>query len=176
MGRLLADVSTKMQHKVQFDSKDPAKLLVHTTHDSTLAALLCTFDVFDEKFVILPLSIFMVLMRTRWPPFTSSVTFELFRKQNPPEQQTIFQRITSSLWRRSSSGEMTAMRSKSYSEPLRFPDVRMRYKNRNMVLPMCAAPGNHLPGSPEFCTLSAFQERVKELTPKDWVSECFPRI
>lgn len=51
MGRLLADVSTKMQHKVQFDSKDPTKLLVHTTHDSTLAALLCTFDVFDEKFV-----------------------------------------------------------------------------------------------------------------------------
>lgn len=51
MGRLLADVSEKMQHKARFGSKDPTKLLVHTTHDSTLAALLCTFDVFDEKFV-----------------------------------------------------------------------------------------------------------------------------
>ncbi|KAJ8597070.1 phosphoglycerate mutase-like protein [Rhizopogon salebrosus TDB-379] len=142
MGRLLADVSVKMQRKAEFNSKDPTKLLVHTTHDSTLAALLCTFDVFDEK----------------WPPFTSSVTFELFRKQTLPEQQTNFQQMLSSLWRRSSLDEHY---------------VRMRYKDRNMVLPMCAAPGKHLPGSPEFCTLSAFQERVKELTPKDWNAECF---
>jgi hypothetical protein len=49
MGRLLADVSGKMQRKAQLDSRDSTKLLVHTTHDSTLAALLCTFDVFDEK-------------------------------------------------------------------------------------------------------------------------------
>ncbi|KAJ8597066.1 phosphoglycerate mutase-like protein [Rhizopogon salebrosus TDB-379] len=144
MGRLLADVSGKMQRKAQLDSKDPTKLLVHATHDSTLAALLCTFDVFDEK----------------WPPFTSSVTFELFRKQSLPEQQTNLQQMLSSFWGRSFSDEYY---------------VRMRYKDRNMVLPMCAAPGKHLPGSPEFCTLSAFQERVKELTPKDWNAECFAR-
>ena len=63
---------------------------------------------------------------------------------------------------------------KSHYEPL-HSDVRVRYKNGNLVLPMCAAPGKHLPGSPEFCALSAFQERVKELTPKDWAAECFPR-
>jgi hypothetical protein len=51
MGRLLADASEKMQRKTQLNSKDPTKLLVHTTHDSTLAALLCTFDVFDDKCV-----------------------------------------------------------------------------------------------------------------------------
>jgi len=70
---------------------------------------------------------------------------------------------------------MIPVEMESRYEPSPFSDIRMRYKNRNMVLPMCAAPGNHLPGSPEFCTLSAFQERVKELTPKDWVSECLPR-
>ncbi|OJA09583.1 hypothetical protein AZE42_06673 [Rhizopogon vesiculosus] len=138
MGRLLADVSEKMQHK------NLTKFLVHTTHDSTLAVLLYTFDVFDEK----------------WPPFTSSVTFELFRRQTPPEQQTNLQQVLSSLWRRSSSDEHY---------------VRMRYKNGNMVLPMCAAPGKHLPRSPEFCTLSAFQEKAKELTRKHWDTECFPR-
>jgi len=53
MGRLLADISKRMQRKAQLDSKDPVKLLVHTTHDSTLAALLCTFDVFDDKYVSL---------------------------------------------------------------------------------------------------------------------------
>ncbi|KAG1723056.1 histidine phosphatase superfamily [Suillus lakei] len=144
MGRLLADASEKMQRKSQPNSKDPTKLLVHTTHDSTLAALLCTFDVFDDK----------------WPPFTSSVIFELFRKRTPVSQQANFSglRALSSLWRR---------RDEHY--------VRMRYKNKNMVLPMCVEEGKHLPGSPEFCTLEAFQRRVGELTPRDWVGECFPR-
>ncbi|KAG1811722.1 phosphoglycerate mutase-like protein [Suillus subaureus] len=144
MGRLLADASEKMQRKIQLDSKDPTKLLVHTTHDSTLAALLCTFDVFDDK----------------WPPFTSSVTFELFRKRIPASQQTNIPglRALSSFWR---------PRDEHY--------VRMRYKNKNMVLPMCAEEGKHLPGSPEFCTLEAFRQRVGELTPKDWTGECFPR-
>ncbi|KAG1718245.1 phosphoglycerate mutase-like protein [Suillus paluster] len=145
MGRLLSDVSQKMHNKAHPNltskSEDSAKLLVHTTHDSTLAALLCTFDVFDDK----------------WPPFTSSVTFELFRKRIPPSQQTNLQRALSSVWRRD----------EHY--------VRMRYKNKNMVLPMCASEGKHLPGSPEFCTLDAFRKRVDELTPRDWVGECFPR-
>ena len=51
-------------------------------------------------------------------------------------------------------------------------DVRVRYQNQNMPLPMCAEQGKHLPGSPEFCTLAAFRERVKELTPTDWEGEC----
>ncbi|KAG1849386.1 hypothetical protein C8R48DRAFT_614153, partial [Suillus tomentosus] len=50
--------------------------------------------------------------------------------------------------------------------------VRMRYKNKNMVLPMCAEEGKHLPGSPEFCTLEAFQRRVEESTPRDWAEGC----
>lgn len=52
------------------------------------------------------------------------------------------------------------------------PDVRMRYKNKNLILPMCAKEGDHFPGSPEFCTLSVFQQRVKELTPVNWSAEC----
>jgi acid phosphatase len=48
----------------------------------------------------------------------------------------------------------------------------MRYQNKDMVLPLCAGEGNHLPGSPEFCTLKIFQKRVKELTPEDWDIEC----
>lgn len=50
----------------------------------------------------------------------------------------------------------------------------MRYQNKNMVLPICADEGKHLPGSPEFCTLAAFRDRVKELTPVDFESECVP--
>jgi acid phosphatase len=52
----------------------------------------------------------------------------------------------------------------------------MRYQNRNLSLPICAEEGNHLPGSPEFCTLATFQKRVAELTPKDWEAECNPTV
>lgn len=54
MGRLLSDVSTKMQTKIVQEDKDPLKILVYSTHDSTLAALCSTFDVFDEKYGVLP--------------------------------------------------------------------------------------------------------------------------
>lgn len=50
----------------------------------------------------------------------------------------------------------------------------MRYQNSNLVLPICAAEGKHLPGFPEFCSLKAFQERVLELTPTEWDVECSP--
>jgi len=50
----------------------------------------------------------------------------------------------------------------------------MRYQNRNMILPLCSQDGDHLEGHPEFCTFSAFKERVIELTPTDWDTECSP--
>jgi acid phosphatase len=53
MGRLLADMTTKMQARVQQGEKNPLKILVYSTHDSTLAALCSTFDVFDEKYDVL---------------------------------------------------------------------------------------------------------------------------
>ena len=53
MGRLLADMSTKMQTKIEQGDKNPLKILVYCTHDSTLAGLCSTFDVFDEKYDVL---------------------------------------------------------------------------------------------------------------------------
>jgi hypothetical protein len=52
MGRLLDDISTKMQLKANKGSKDPMRLLVHSTHDTTLAGICATLDVFDEKCVL----------------------------------------------------------------------------------------------------------------------------
>jgi len=141
MGPLLADLSRKMQLKVDRGAGDPLKLLVHSTHDTALAALCSTLDVFDEK----------------WPAFTASVTFELFKKSQPGrERQSYLQVILSPF--------------KTASPPEYF--VRMRYQNKNMALPVCSEAGKHLPGFPEFCTLATFQTRVKELTPSDWDSEC----
>ncbi|KAF8550160.1 phosphoglycerate mutase-like protein [Imleria badia] len=140
MGRLLADMTTKMQARVQQGEKNPLKILVYSTHDSTLAALCSTFDVFDEK----------------WPPFTSSVTFELFKKGHGGQGSRL-QHLLNGLWGAHAKEEHY---------------VRMRYRNKNLILPLCAKEGDHLPGSPELCTLSVFQRRVKELTPSNWSAEC----
>lgn len=52
MGRLLEDLSRKMQHKAVYGSQDPLKILVHTTHDTAIAALCSTLDVFDDRSVL----------------------------------------------------------------------------------------------------------------------------
>ena len=49
MGPLLDDLSRKMQAKAESGAKDPMKILIHSTHDTCLAALTSTLDVFDEK-------------------------------------------------------------------------------------------------------------------------------
>lgn len=49
MGPLLSDIATKMQRKIDDGEKEQTKLLVHSTHDTALAALAATLDVFDEK-------------------------------------------------------------------------------------------------------------------------------
>ena len=50
MGRLLGDVSQKMQTKIDRGVDDPLKILVHSTHDTCLAAICATLDVFDDKY------------------------------------------------------------------------------------------------------------------------------
>ncbi|KDQ60184.1 hypothetical protein JAAARDRAFT_32565 [Jaapia argillacea MUCL 33604] len=147
MGRLLGDLSRKMQHKAINGSQDPLKIAIHSTHDTGIAGLCETLDVYDEK----------------WPAFTAAITFELFRRRHDASQgQSPFQTI------------LNAFSSEDQNDSAEHY-VRMRYQNRNLVLPLCSEPGSHLPGSPEFCTLAAFTERVRELTPTDWESECAAR-
>ena len=58
MGRLLSDLSRKMHSRVvggedEKDREKAPKILVHSTHDTALAALCNTLDVFDDKLGIL---------------------------------------------------------------------------------------------------------------------------
>jgi len=147
MGPLLSDLTRKMQAKAENGSRDPLKILIHSTHDTCLAALCSTLDVFDN----------------RWPAFSSAFTFELFRRRTKQEtlQESIWQGVLA---------PFRQQRPDTFSEHY----VRMRYQNRNLTLPVCAEVGKHLPGSPEFCTLAAFRERIRELTPVDWDAECAP--
>jgi len=53
MGRLLDDLQRKMTHKAEQGERDPLKILVHSTHDTALAGLCTTLDVFDERYISL---------------------------------------------------------------------------------------------------------------------------
>jgi len=49
MGRLFAEISGKMNKKVTEDGENPPKILVHSTHDTAIAGLLGTLEVFDDR-------------------------------------------------------------------------------------------------------------------------------
>ena len=49
MGRLLAEISGKMDRRVAEDDENPHKLLIHSTHDTAIAGLLGTLEVFDDR-------------------------------------------------------------------------------------------------------------------------------
>ncbi|KAJ3543988.1 hypothetical protein NMY22_g2946 [Coprinellus aureogranulatus] len=140
LGRLFEDMLKKMDTKVEKSEKDPLKILVHATHDTAIAAIHQTLDVYDEK----------------WPAFTASVTFELFKAPTPhgvlEHSQAILARI------------------KGDASPTHY--IRMRSQNKSVALPLCAGEGKHLPGHPEFCTLQAFKDGMESLIPQDWDKEC----
>ena len=49
MGPLLSDLARKMQAKADKGDNDPTKILIHSTHDTCLAGLASTLNIFDEK-------------------------------------------------------------------------------------------------------------------------------
>ncbi|KIJ39004.1 hypothetical protein M422DRAFT_230848 [Sphaerobolus stellatus SS14] len=144
MGPLLAELREKMERKVELGDRDPLKLLVYSTHDTALAATVASLGVFDN----------------RWPHFTASLIFEVFRaplaqpKDLDPDA--------------SPSASLNGSTSSIYY-------VRLRYKNKSLPLPMCAESHQHLPGRPEFCTFEAFKEGLSKMTPADWRTECLVR-
>jgi len=131
MGRLLDDLQSKMHRKAAMTARDPLKIAINACHDTSLAGMMSSLDVFDF----------------RWPAFTSSVIFEL---HSQPKS------ILASIFTGSDHSHY----------------VRMRYQNKSLMLPACAAPADHLLDRPDFCTLEAFRRMVRHLTPDDWEAEC----
>jgi acid phosphatase len=80
-------------------------MALYGTHDTTIAALLATLDVFDN----------------RWPCFTSNITFELFQEE---------EREDSSL-----SARFLRLFSSSTREPFHGNFVRMKYNQTVVTLP-----------------------------------------
>lgn len=135
MGRFLWELSQRLNAKASRPSATPLQMAVYSAHDTSIAGILGTLDIFNN----------------RWPAFTASIGIELFKQ---PGSGGILSRL-------GLKGEQHF--------------VRMRYGDKEMRLPACQAPGDHLAGRGEFCTLEAFTRAVNALRhPRGltWEQEC----
>ena len=134
-------------------------------HDTTLAAILASLGAFNTD---------------RWPPYTSHVAIELFRKESNQSgapfntQQTSLATSSKNKELSSWSSVFGTAKQKAGLDPHTAPGiarrpvdqispkertqlgrfyVRMRYNDTPVTIPSCRKPGNHLEGDETFCTL-----------------------
>ncbi|KAK0526867.1 hypothetical protein OC835_005150 [Tilletia horrida] len=154
MGRLLSELQERLDAKAKAPEKESLRLSIYSTHDTTLAGVLSTLDVFDHQ----------------WPAFAATLNFELFRRPTRSDA------ASSSSDSRSSLGILSLLGFKDKTAQQPDPHyVRVRYGAETLRLPACAAAGKHLDGHAEFCTLDAFREVVDSLRHPEglsWEAEC----
>jgi len=187
IGGLVGDIVSRMTGSVEHDGNDglmeigsddrnlgrgrggerDIKFALSGCHDTTLAGLLSSLGAFDGE---------------KWPPYTSHIAIELFRKANWTALNTVPGRISSSdeeLKKRASlksqswwssifgrtkdivDGEGIARKpmdqlTDGQKRTLRGYYVRIRYNDKIMQVPGCKQEGKHLEGDTTFCTLVGF--------------------
>ena len=132
-------------------------------HDTTLAGLLSSLGCFEGE---------------KWPPYTSHIAFELFKRADAQREsvdgENLDEPITASASHKQNQNPLKALftsggktklasegmprkRTEELSsiekEKLSGHYVRIRYNDRPMVIPGCRLPGKHLEGDESFCTL-----------------------
>lgn len=201
IGGLMGDVVSRMTGSVERNGNDglvevggndgklgvgrggetDIKFAMSGCHDTTLAAALVSLGAFENE---------------NWPPFTSHIAFELFKKRNAiashpasTAAQQISPRKSQSWWSslfglaktpamkpegiaRKPAADLT----QAQRDELKEYYVRVRYNDKIMQVPGCKADGKHLDGDTTFCTLEAFKSIVDKYTPKNWRSACVSRL
>jgi len=179
IGGLVGDVVQNMVQRAKTpvsQVQDSFKISLSGCHDTTLAAMLASFGAYD-------------LEKDKWPPYTSSITVELFKHRLPstpsspsgavwPSQEktwwySLFSRGSASAASSTSSTRAPLdQMSEADKSALDGYYVRLRYNDRPLTIPYCRGEGKHLDGEEGFCTLRAFKEAADTFTPKDWKAEC----
>jgi acid phosphatase len=199
IGGLLGDVTARMTGSVERSGADglievggengalgrgrggetDIKFAMSGCHDTTLAAALVSLGAFENE---------------KWPPFTSHIAFEMFRKKSvvpavkapalppaAPKSASWWSSLFGSAKTGSLVSEGMARKpleelSPSQRDELKDYYVRIRYNDKIMQVPSCKAEGNHLEGDTTFCTLEAFKAVVDKYTPKNWKAACGSRL
>lgn len=123
-------------------------------HDTTLAAILSSLGAFDGE---------------KWPPYTSHLAVELFRKdeevvtrsgdakQEQRPRMLSFRGGGGAKRNDLIQGGIARQKLDGLSQAdrglLKGFYVRLRYNDRPMTIPGCRFPGKHLEGNHDFCTL-----------------------
>ncbi|KAH7313336.1 putative acid phosphatase [Stachybotrys elegans] len=184
IGGLLADVVSRMVTSVEqtitngryeqmpksgHPSPEPVRFGLSGCHDTTLAGALASLGAFEGD---------------AWPPFTSHVAIELFRrdddssptKPSPPGWGSWLKGLSSGgrVGRGDSaiSRKLTPEMTEAEKRKLQGYFVRIRYNDKPVSIPGCKPPGKHLEGDESFCTLEAFKEIVDKFTPENWKQQC----
>lgn len=155
-------------------SEKAIKMSLSGSHDTTLAAILASLGAYDGK---------------PWPPYTSHIALELFRKKNSQPFQSAAKSglesnisITSQDARESRrswfSGIFSAELGTKNNRPVGIGRtnveklsaaqkskldgyyVRIRYNDEIMRVPGCKNAGKHLEGDDSFCTLVSHPDRT----------------
>ncbi|KAI2464983.1 histidine acid phosphatase [Annulohypoxylon bovei var. microspora] len=170
------EVASKLESSPLKEGKGatPIRFGLSGCHDTTLAAVLASLGAYEGS---------------KWPPYTSHIAIEMFRKSAGSQQQGK-PAVTKSSWFRpwgSSAkpgnpppGTIGRKRSEELSpaERAKLQDyyVRIRYNDEVVTVPGCKAPGKHLEGDESFCTLDAFKAIVDKFVPHNWKQECRANI
>lgn len=192
IGALMGDITSRMTGSVERNGNDGVievggedgalgkgrggerdiKLALSGCHDTTLAAMLTSLGAFDGE---------------KWPPFTSHIAIELFRKKPwtapttgplrtsmSDEKLKKSQTDTQPGWWSRIFGGATAKAlpkpegiarkaieelSDKQRDELKGYYVRIRYNDKIMQVPGCKVQGKHLEGDTTFCTLVSRYER-----------------
>ena len=164
IGGLMGDVVGRMVGSAERPA-DSIRFGLSGCHDTTLAAVLASLGAFETE---------------KWPPFTSHVAVEMFRKKKSGDASPAVPSAVpkddsaeagkpgwlSSLFSWSSSaqpkpGSPPPGIGRKRTEDLTPEErakldgyyVRLRYNDEVVTVPGCAAPGKHLEGDESFCTL-----------------------
>ncbi|KAH3963761.1 hypothetical protein HBI65_074430 [Parastagonospora nodorum] len=202
IGGLLGDITSRMTGSVERNGNDGLveiggvdgklgkgrggetgiKFAMSGCHDTTLAAALVSLGAFENE---------------KWPPFTSHIAFEMFKKrgvtatakttlstQQPAQKsQGWWSSLFGSAKTFKEEGPFAGIARKPITEltpsqrdGLKDYYVRIRYNDKIMQVPGCKAEGKHLDGDTTFCTLEAFKSIVDKYTPKNWKAACNSKL
>ncbi|KAI1393838.1 phosphoglycerate mutase-like protein [Hypoxylon trugodes] len=157
----------------------PIRFGLSGCHDTTLAGVLASLGAYETG---------------KWPPYTSHIAIELFRKAGNNSDDSEPRNISSNP-STASSGLYNWLAWTSRAKPGKPPPgtigrkrteelsarekatldgyyVRLRYNDEVVTVPGCKAPGKHLEGDESFCTLDAFKAIVDKFVPQNWKQEC----
>jgi len=148
IGGLMGDIVQRMVGSAE-NQGDKIKLGLSGCHDTTLAAVLASLGALETS---------------TWPPFTSHIAIEMFRKPEPAATtggRGWWEALSGMASSRSSIGRKpTPELTVSEKRTLDGYYVRLRYNDEPVVIPGCKTPGNHLEGDESFCTLVSFIPKI----------------